>query len=230
MSKQQDTASAVYNILAFRFDGQKGAEEALKQLVLSGDLVGYKIAAQATVEQDAKGKVHIHEPGRGGLGGGIGAGAGALLGLIGGPAGVLAWAVAGGVLGGVAGHYMGRPIAKGDLQQIGDALTPNTSFLLMLLEDSESEDVIKRMKGYSANVVTLTVGDELSGQIASYVAGAAQDPSGDVVAGEGAVAADAQGNVVAAGAVAAAAGSDSDDDSSGDAKGAADKASASSSS
>ncbi|MFN2199591.1 MAG: DUF1269 domain-containing protein [Caldilineaceae bacterium] len=215
MSKQQDTSSAVYNILAFRFDGQKGAEEALKQVKSSDALAGYKIAAQATVEQDAKGKVHIHEPGRGGLGGGVGAGAGALLGLIGGPAGVLAWAVAGGVLGGVAGHYMGRPIAKGDLQEIGEALTPDTSFLLMLLEDTDSEDVIKSMKGYSANVVTLTVGDELSGQIASYVAGAAEDPSGDVVAGEGAVAADSEGNVVAAGAVAEAS---DDGDSSGDEK------------
>ena len=215
MSKQQDTTSAVYNILAFRFDGQKGAEEALKQVKSLDTLAGYKIAAQATVEQDAKGKVHIHEPGRGGLGGGVGAGAGALLGLIGGPAGVLAWAVAGGVLGGVAGHYMGRPIAKGDLQEIGEALTPDTSFLLMLLEDTDSEDVIKSMKGYSANVVTLTVGDELSGQIASYVAGAAEDPSGDVVAGEGAVAADSEGNVVAAGAVAEAS---DDGDSSGDEK------------
>ena len=48
------------------------------------------------------------------------------------------------------------------------------------------------MKGYTANVVTLTAGNELSGQIAFYVAGAAQDPSGDVVvAGAGGAAADA---------------------------------------
>ena len=59
------------------------------------------------------------------------------------------------------------------------------------------------MSGYNANVVTLTVGDELSGQIASYVAGAATDDQGNVVAGEGAVAADAEGNVVAGSAIAA---------------------------
>ena len=203
MSKPQDSSSAVYNVLAFRFDSQKGAEQALKQIESSGTLDGYKIAAQATVEQDAKGKVHFHEPGRGGVGAAIGTGAGALLGLIGGPAGVLAWAAAGGAIGGVAGHYLGRVLSKGDMKEIGDALTPNTSFLLMLLEDTESEGVIKSMQGYSANVVTLTVGDELSGQIASYVAGAAQDPSGNVVAGEGGVAADSQGNVAAGGAVVA---------------------------
>ena len=56
------------------------------------------------------------------MGGTVGAVTGGLLGLIGGPVGVLAWAVGGAVVGGVAGHYMGRPISKGDLQEIGDAL------------------------------------------------------------------------------------------------------------
>ena len=206
MSKQQADSSAVYNILAFTFVGQKGAENALKQIKSSGALDGYKIAAQAVVEQDAKGKVHVHEPGRGGLGTTIGLIGGGLLGLVGGPAGLLVWAAAGGVVGGVTGKYMGRPIAKGDLQEIGDALNPNSSALLMLLEDKESEGVIKGMQGYSANVVTLTVGDELSGQIASYVAGAATDPAGDVVGGEAGVAADAAGNVVGGAAVAGVAG------------------------
>ncbi|MEE4236119.1 MAG: DUF1269 domain-containing protein [Anderseniella sp.] len=208
MGKSTDT-SAVYNILAFTFAGQKGAEQAVKQLKSSGALDGYKITAEAIVEQDAKGKVHIHETGRGGLGASVGAVAGGVLGLIGGPAGLLAWTVGGAVVGGVAGKYLGRSLSKGDAQEIGAALTPNSSALLMLLEDTQSEDVIKSMKGYSANVVTLTVGDELSGQIASYVAGAAQDPSGNIVAGAGGVAADAEGNVVAGGEVAAASGAGS---------------------
>ena len=46
------------------------------------------------------------------------------------------------------------------------------------------------MSGYSAAVVTLTVGDELSGQNTSYVAGAAADDAGNVAAGEAGVAAD----------------------------------------
>ena len=78
MSKQ-DTSSAVYNILAFRFDGKKGAEEALKEAKKSGAFDGFKIAAEATIEQDEKGKVHFHEPGRGGVGTAVGAGSGALL-------------------------------------------------------------------------------------------------------------------------------------------------------
>jgi uncharacterized membrane protein len=203
-------SSAVYNILAFNFDGQDTAKETVKQIRSSGALEGYKIAAEAIVEQDPKGKVHLHESGKGGVGAAIGAVGGGLLGLIGGPAGLLAWAVGGAVVGGVAGKYLGRPISKGDLKEIGEAMQPDSSAFLLLLEDKDSEDVIKSMSGYSANVVTLTVGDELSGQIASYVAGAATDDQGNLIAGAGGVAADAEGNIAAGGAMAAGTVTDSD--------------------
>ena len=201
-------SSAVFNILAFTFDGQDTANQTVKDIKSSGALEGYDIVAQAVVEQDVQGKVHIHETGRGGLGAGIGAVAGGLLGLIGGPAGLLAWAVGGAVVGGVAGKYLGRPFKKGDLEEIGEAMSPDSSAFLLLLEDTYSEDVVDSLKGYNANVVTLTVGDELSGQIASYVAGAATDDQGNVVAGAGGVAADAAGDVAAGGAVAAGANDD----------------------
>ena len=183
-------SSAVYNILAFTFDGKDDASEAVKAIKKSGALEGQAIVAEAIVEQDEKGKVHIHEPGRGGLGAGIGAVGGGLLGLIGGPAGLLAWTVGGAVVGGVAGKYLGRPFSKGDLKEIGEAMSPDSSAFLLLIEDIESEAVVNSMKGYNANVVTLTVGDELSGQIAAYVAGEATDDQGNVVAGAGGVAAD----------------------------------------
>ena len=175
----------------------------MKQIKKSGSLDGQKIVAEAIVEQDEKGKVHIHEPGKGGVGTVVGVIGGGLLGLIGGPVGLLAWAVGGGVVGGVAGKYLGRPFSKGDLKEIGEAMSPDSSAFLLLVEDVDSESVVNGMKGYNANVVTLTVGDELSGQIASYVAGEATDDQGNVVAGEGAVAADAEGDVAAASDVAA---------------------------
>ena len=207
MGKDKES-SAVYNILAFNFAGQDTANETVKEIKDSGALEGYDIVAQAVVEQDVKGKVHIHEPGRGGVGATVGAVGGGLLALIGGPAGVLAWMVGGAVVGGVAGHYLGRPISKGDLKEIGDAMSPDSSAFLLLLEDTYSEDVVDSLSGYNANVVTLTVGDELSGQIASYVAGAATDDQGNVVAGAGGVAADAAGDVAAGGAVVAGTGDD----------------------
>jgi uncharacterized membrane protein len=212
MSKDS-TSSAVYNILAFAFDGQKTAGETVKEIKSSGALDGYTIDAQAVVEQDTKGKVHIHEPGRGGVGGTVGAVTGGLLGLIGGPVGVLAWVVGGAVVGGVAGHYMGRPISKGDLKEIGEAMSPDSSAMLLLLEDTYSEGVVNSMSGYKANVVTLTVGDELSGQIAQYTEGAATDAAGDVVAGDSAVVADAAGDVAAASDVVAGTDDSGSDDS-----------------
>lgn len=202
MSDSNDNA-AVYNILAFSFEGEKTAGEKMKDVKSSGALDGYKIDAQAVVEQDPKGKVHIHEPGKGGVGTTVGAVTGGLLGLIGGPVGVLAWAVGGAVVGGVAGHYMGRPISKGDLEEIGEALIPDSSAMLLLLEDTQTEGVVNSMSGYNAKVVTLTVGDELSGQIAQYQEGAASDPTGDVVAAETASVADADGDVASASDVAA---------------------------
>ena len=160
------------------------------------------IVAEAVVSVNEKGKTHIHEPGHGVMGGTVGLVAGGLLGLIGGPVGLLAWAVGGAVVGGVAGKYLGRPFSKGDLKEIGEQMDPDTSAFLLLVEDIESEAIINKMDGYNANVVTLTVGDEMSGQIASYVAGEAHDDQGDAVAGEALVAADDEGDVVAAADVA----------------------------
>jgi uncharacterized membrane protein len=209
MSSQSDS-SAVYNILAFAFAGKDTAKQNLKAIKSSGALEGYDIVAQATVDQNEEGKVHIHEPGHGGVGAVIGGAIGGTLGLFGGPAGVLALGAAGAAIGGAAGH-LDRVIPKEDLEELGEALTPDSSALLLLLEDTESEGVINDMSGYNANVVTLTVGSDLSGEIAQYTAGAATDDQGNVVAGESAVAADAAGDVAAAGAVATGTTDDSGD-------------------
>jgi hypothetical protein len=72
------------------------------------------------------------------------------------------------------------------------------------LEDIYSEEVVDSMSGYNANVVTLTVGSELSGQIATYTEASLSDAAGDVVTAAGGAAADAEGNVVAGAEVAAA--------------------------
>ncbi len=88
---------------------------------------------------------------------------------------MLSWVVGGAVVGGVAGKYLGRPIKKGNLEELGDTLKPDSSALLLLLEDKYSEDVINSMSSYNASVVTLTVGDELSGEIAAFAAGEVEE-------------------------------------------------------
>ncbi|KKG13922.1 hypothetical protein EO98_01120 [Methanosarcina sp. 2.H.T.1A.6] len=171
----KEETSKVYNIVALCFEGQKKAEEILKEVKSKGILDKYEIVAQAVVEHDEKGKVHVHEPGRGVFGAAIGAVGGGILSLIGGPVGLLSWVVGGAVVGGVAGKYLGRPIKKGNLEELGNALKPNSSALLLLLENIYSEEVINKMSGFNARVVTLTMGDELSGEITAFATGEVEE-------------------------------------------------------
>jgi len=94
----------------FCFANPDHTGEAVRELEASQKLGRYRIVAEAVVERDDSGKVHIHEPGRGGAGGPIGAGAGGLAGLFIGPLAVLLLAVTGGALDGVAGHFAGRAL------------------------------------------------------------------------------------------------------------------------
>ena len=119
--------------------------------------------------READGSVHVHEPGEGGKGATIGAVVGRAIGLLGGPVGVLWLAAAGGALGGVAGHFAGRSIPGDDLKKIGEQLQPNSSAFLALVENTDAEAVVNSMSGVNANVVTVTLGDELSGTIAQSI-------------------------------------------------------------
>jgi uncharacterized membrane protein len=180
MSKKKESSN-VFNVVAFNFAGKDTAKETLKDIKVSEALGGEYIVAQIIVEQDEKGKVKVSETGRGGLGAVVGAVEGGLLSLIGGPYGFLTWVATGAVVGGIAGKYFGRPIKKGDLKEIGKAMPDDSSAFLLLVEDIYSEVVADSLSGVSANVVTLTVGDELSGEIAQYVAASVDvdDDAGD---------------------------------------------------
>ena len=166
---EQETAS-VYHILAFTFPGKDRAAEVAKTLKIGAKDAGLKIVAGAVIEVDERGKTHVHQPGRGGMGTTLGLGIGTVLGLVGGPAGLLVWAAGGALMGGVAGKYLGRNLPQDALKQLGQQMEPNTSAILAIAQDKEAESVINSMEGYNANIVTFTVGDQLSGEIAQYVA------------------------------------------------------------
>jgi uncharacterized membrane protein len=164
-----NTGSSIYDILVFSFADTHTADEVVNELKASQKLGGYKVVAEAVVIREADGSVHVHEPGEGGKGATIGAVVGGALGLLGGPVGVLWLAAAGGALGGVAGHFAGRSIPADDLKKIGEQLQPNSSAFLALVEETDAEAVVNSMSGIQANVVTVTLGDELSGTIAQAV-------------------------------------------------------------
>jgi uncharacterized membrane protein len=190
---EQETAS-VYHILAFTFPGKDRAAEVAKTLKIGAKDAGLKIVAGAVIEVDERGKTHVHQPGRGGMGTTLGLGIGTVLGLVGGPAGLLVWAAGGALMGGVAGKYLGRNLPQDALKQLGQQMEPNTSAILAIAQDKEAESVINSMEGYNANIVTFTVGDQLSGEIAQYVAAEVDMPEEaeeEVVEGEAAPAEDA---------------------------------------
>jgi len=162
-------SSSIYDILVFSFADTQTADEVVNELKASQKLGGYKVVAEAVVIREADGSVHVHEPGEGGKGAAIGAAVGAAIGLLGGPVGVLWLAAAGGALGGVAGHFAGRSIPADDLKKIGEQLQPNSSAFLALVENTDAEAVLNSMSGVNANVITITLGDELSGTIAQAI-------------------------------------------------------------
>jgi len=164
-----NTGSSIYNILVFSFTDTHTADEVVNELKASQKLGGYKVVAEAVVIHEADGSVHVHEPGEGGKGAAIGAAVGGAIGLLGGPLGVLWLAAAGGAVGGVAGHFAGRSIPADDLKKIGEQLQPNSSACLALVENTDAEAVVNSMSDINANVVTITLGDELSGTIAQAI-------------------------------------------------------------
>lgn len=171
--------ASIYNIVAFVFADRDAALEVSKELKATAKPAGYKIIANAVVEVDEKGKAHVHEAGHGGWGTGVGAVTAGALSLIGGPAGLLIWAVAGGTIGGLLGKHMGRAIPAADLKQLAAQMQPNTSAILAMVEDVATEQVIGDLQGYNAQVVTLTMGSEVSGEVAQAVAAEVEAPAAD---------------------------------------------------
>jgi uncharacterized membrane protein len=170
MSKETKESPQVYHILAFQFEGRDRAAQVVDLLRKGGRSQKYKVPAWAVVEVDDKGKSHVQQSGKGGVGAAAGAGVGVLLGLIGGPAGLLAWTLGSALVGGIAGKRLGQPLDSDQLKALAVDMAPNTSGILVVIEDKLAQDAAAAMGEYGAKVVTLTLGDQLSGEVATFEA------------------------------------------------------------
>src|SRR5262249_29147752 len=150
--------SPIYTVLAFCFADRARADEVLKELKAAKKLEEHHVVAQAVVEVDEKGKSHVHQQGRGGVGAAVGIMAGEALALIGGPVGLLAFAAAGGVIGGAAGHFVDQAFSKEDLARLKDQLPPNSSALLTMAPAAQTENITAGLQNYGAAVVRLVLG------------------------------------------------------------------------
>jgi len=139
----------------------------LKELKAAKKLEEHHIVAEAVVEVDDKGKSHVHQHGRGGVGAAAGIMAGEALALIGGPVGLLAFAAVGGAIGGAAGHFVDRAFSQEDLIKLKDQLPPNSSALLTMAKEAETGRITAALQGYGAAVVTLALGAEASQAVAN---------------------------------------------------------------
>jgi uncharacterized membrane protein len=161
----QNEYAASHKIVAFIFADRGRAATVNDELQAKGLYEAQSAIASTVVEVDDKGKTHVHEHGRGVKGSAIGMAVGGALGLLGGPAGVLLLAVAGAAIGGMAGKLGGRPIPTEDLGKLEAQLQPNTSAVLILVENAQVDPLITAMASYGAQVVTLSISEELSGEI-----------------------------------------------------------------
>lgn len=159
-----------YHLAAIKFEGEDRAKQVVKMIKDEQKAGDYKVKAWAVVEVNEKGKAKVSQSGHGGMGAAIGAGSGALLGLIGGPAGLLAWALGGALIGGLAGKYGTRPFDNQDLEAIGNAMEPNTSGIIVVVEDTAVQDLADELGAKGGSLLTITLGDELSGEVAQLAA------------------------------------------------------------
>lgn len=164
-TEDADIPKGIYHVLLFAFEGEKSADEIVKQLRSSQKEAKYDVLEWAIVRRNAEGKIKVKQPGHGDWGAGIGGGTGAALALIGGPLGIAAATVVGALAGGAIGHFVGRNFDQDELKKAAAALPPNSSGFVALVQDTGAEALLKDMKGVTANVVTLTAGSELSGAL-----------------------------------------------------------------
>ena len=128
--KAETLVYAVYN-------GQDTASQVFKTMQSAQKDTGERIESYAVVSKDLKGKVTVRD--QRGRDAGVGAVLGGVIGLVGGPIGVVAGASAGGAAGYLTGDAVGIPRDK--VESMKQSLTPDSSALVVVLEDKWVQDV-----------------------------------------------------------------------------------------
>lgn len=164
------TKPQAYHLVALQFAGRDRADEVVELTREGQSKYNYKVQAWAVIEVNDKGKSEVKQSGSGGKGAGIGAGTGIVLGLIGGPVGLLAWTLGGALVGGLIGKHTGQAFDKDQLKAISAGMVPNSSALIVIVEDKELEKLAAQAGDLDAKVVTLTLGDQISGEVAQFAA------------------------------------------------------------
>jgi len=131
------------------YEGANTASEVFKTMKSAQQDTGERIESYAIVSKDLKGKVEVRDQRK--RDAGVGAVLGGVIGLIGGPAGVVAGAAAGGGVGYLTGNAVGIPREK--VESMQSSLTPNSSALIVVLDDKWVQDTVKGLNQAHARAV-----------------------------------------------------------------------------
>jgi uncharacterized membrane protein len=131
------------------YAGEDTATQVFKTMKSAQGDTGERIESYAVVSKDLKGKVKVRDQRT--RDSGVGAVIGGVIGLVGGPLGVAAGAAAGGAAGYLTGEAVGIPRDK--VQSMKDALTPDSSAVVVVLDDRWVKDVQKDLDQANAREV-----------------------------------------------------------------------------
>ncbi|HET9834131.1 MAG TPA: DUF1269 domain-containing protein [Vicinamibacterales bacterium] len=131
------------------YAGQNTASDVFKTMKSAQKDTGERIESYAVVSKDLKGKVTVRDQRK--RDAGVGAVIGGVIGLLGGPVGVAVGATSGGAFGYLTGDAVGIP--RDQVENMKSALTPDSSAVVVVLEDKWVKDVQKDLNQANAREV-----------------------------------------------------------------------------
>ena len=149
------------------YDGQNTASQVFKTMKSAQNSTGERIESYAVVSKDLQGKVRVRDQRR--RDAGVGAILGGVIGVLGGPIGVAAGAAAGGGVGYLTGDAVG--ISRDNVEQMKASLTPDSSALVVVLNDRWVNDVERDMNQAHARAV---IANQIAGNPGQSAQGASK--------------------------------------------------------
>ena len=161
-SSNADQGVAGVGLYVAAYVDENGADNTLDNLKEAKKAGDFYYDDAAVVRNSASGHLHTKETGdmTTGKGAGIGALIGGVVGILGGPAGVAAGAAAGAAIGAIAAHG-DAGFDKKTLEEIGGALPPGTSALLV----TTSKDFVEEVRDQASSQDTLTLARDIASEI-----------------------------------------------------------------
>jgi uncharacterized membrane protein len=167
-------------LVAMVFDKPTRADEVLLNLAHLQQEGAIQLADAVVVTKGEDGRSSIRQtvdvtPGKGAMAGGWW---GLLIGTVfGGPIGALIGGVAGGASGALYGKLVDVGLDDDWVSQMAEWIDPDTSALLLLVQEVRLEEVLEELRRFEGRVVTTTLPDEVRDRLEEALRDEATGPS-----------------------------------------------------